>query len=369
MISVVIVGRNDNYGGDFEDRLFATTHHNLAELKKQGVDVELIFVEWNPLSDRRLLSESITADFEEARCFVVDGTVHRLFNENKYLPLLEYHAENIGALRADGSWLLLTNPDNFFGKAIIDFLADGAFDPGVLYRAGWIDVESDADVDRPDLIDQYTSDTPPYGHAAGDFILCSKALFDRVGGFREDLAFTTFHKDAIFCHDAFELTGQASKIGTTYHLRHERDEIHRRRLKYDWRKTDRTRQSSYGLASGIATKLGDRITLLELPPELLLAAHSRRPGSARVPIAYRMPTRSEEFLKLVARKAKRQANRLKGAGKRLSGRARRNARQVSGDLRRAAKQEARRFRRNLKKRMRALKRQSRKAKRRNANNE
>ena len=108
MISIVIVGRNDNYGGDFEDRLLATARYNLDELEKRGIEVELIFVEWNPLADRPLLSERIAATFSRARCIVVDAAVHRLISQNRYIKVFEYHAKNVGAKRAKGDWLLLT---------------------------------------------------------------------------------------------------------------------------------------------------------------------------------------------------------------------------------------------------------------------
>ena len=135
MISIVIVGRNDNYGGDFEGRLFATTQYNLDALATRGIANELIFVEWNPLPDRPLLSHKVASAFEQAHCIVVDGVVHRHVSRNRHIAVFEYHAKNVGARRASGRWLLLTNPDNYFGRNILDFLEQGALDPDTLYRA------------------------------------------------------------------------------------------------------------------------------------------------------------------------------------------------------------------------------------------
>ncbi len=288
MISIIIAGRNDNYGGDFEGRLLATARYNLAELARRRVETELVFVEWNPLTDRPLLSERVAAAFDEARCIVVDGAVHRLFSRNRYVAVSEYHAKNVGARRARGDWLLLTNPDNFFGRTILDFLEAGAFDPETLYRAGWIEVDTAAEIDDPGLTDCYAADTPPYYYASGDFMLCTKRLFNSVGGFREDLTFTNTNKDSIFCCAAFEKTGRVMKNGNTYHLRHERDDVERRRLAYVWRRVDRTPQATYGLETGcIATALGPRITRLELTPELLAEANATPPVEPEVPEAYR----------------------------------------------------------------------------------
>jgi len=287
MISVVIVGRNDNYGGDFETRLFATAHHNFREFERRGIEAELIFVEWNPLSDRALLSQDVAAAFPQARCFVVDGSVHRLISQNRYIKVFEYHAKNVGAKRARGDWLLLTNPDNFFGKDVLDFLQAGAFNPDTFYRAGWIEIDDESDVDRTDLIDVHATDRRPYCRASGDFIFCAKSLFERVGGFREDLTFTNTHKDSILCQAFFDLTKKVRKVGTTYHLKHARDEQSKRRVQYNWKKVDRSPQGTFGLSGYcVETSIGSRITELGLPAALLREANDRQPVEPCVPRAY-----------------------------------------------------------------------------------
>jgi hypothetical protein len=292
MISIVIVGRNDNYGGDFEGRLFATTRYNLDAFAKRGIAHELIFVEWNPLPDRPLLSHKLAAAFDQARCIVVDGAVHRHVSRNRHIAVFEYHAKNVGAWRAQGRWLLLTNPDNYFGRNTLDFLERGGFDPDTLYRTGRIGISDPSALDDPGLCDSDPDAPPPYYFASGDFIFCSKSLFDRVGGFREDLAFTNTHKDSVFCRAAFDLTGQARKIGNTYHLQHMRDDHKKRRLQYDWGKVDRRPQADYGLSGGeVIEKTTERVTMLTLSAALLGEASLRKPPRPRVPRAYRRPRR------------------------------------------------------------------------------
>jgi hypothetical protein len=297
MISVVIVGRNDNYGGDFESRLFATTRYNFAEFERRGIEAELIFVEWNPLSDRPWLSQDVAAAFPQARCFVVDGSVHRLISQNRYIKVFEYHAKNVGAKRAQGDWLLLTNPDNFFGSDVLDFLQAGAFSPDTFYRAGWIEIDDESDVDRTDLIDVHATDGRPYCRASGDFFFCAKSLFDRVGGFREDLTFTNTHKDSILCHAFYDVTKNVRKIGTTYHLKHTRDGAAKRRLQYDWKKVDRRPQDTFGLA-GLCVETVNRpqISTLSLPDELLKEAKIRQPVEPIVPRDYRLSRRRRSGL-------------------------------------------------------------------------
>lgn len=291
MISVIIVGRNDNYGGHFEKRLFATTEYNLGALLGRGVDIELIFVEWNPVADRSLLSTQVAQTFPQARCFVVDGAVHQLISENRHIKVFEYHAKNVGAKRAHGDWLLLTNPDNYFGTDILDSLQNGSLYPKTIYRAGWVDIETVGEIDDPTRDDQYRNDEPPYCFASGDFLMCRRELFDMIGGFREDIRFTNTGKDSILTTALYERTGRVRKIGNTYHLSHGRDDEGRRRLQYDWTKADRRPQTSYGLDGVcIETEIEDRVCILTLPPDLKRQADKKKPVRSRVPHALRLPS-------------------------------------------------------------------------------
>ncbi|MEM7463592.1 MAG: hypothetical protein AAF362_13040 [Pseudomonadota bacterium] len=307
MISIIIVGRNDNYGGDFEDRLFATVSYNIAELRRRNISFELVFVEWNPISDRPLLSSKIVDRFEEARCVVVDEMVHGFISQNKHIKVFEYHAKNVGAYHALGDWLLLTNPDNYFGRDIFDFLETGQFESESFYRAGWVNIDDQSGVDAAGSHDRYVDSKPPFFHAAGDFILCSKKLFDRVGGFREDLAFTNTHKDSVLCLSFFDITTNVRKIGNTFHLRHERDDASNRRIRFDWTKVKRVPQSTYGHADlCISNSVAPRVERLSLKEELQLAARKKKPVNPVIPMKYR---KERGWIKSVRRLARGPFNR------------------------------------------------------------
>ena len=49
MLSVIVAGRNDDYGKDFKERLFRTAFHNCGLLQAAGIDFEYILAEWNPV--------------------------------------------------------------------------------------------------------------------------------------------------------------------------------------------------------------------------------------------------------------------------------------------------------------------------------
>ena len=60
-ISIIVVGRNDNYGGDFSLRLKTTIDWNLKQLP----GAELIYVEWNKIPEK----ESDCLWIEKSRLF------------------------------------------------------------------------------------------------------------------------------------------------------------------------------------------------------------------------------------------------------------------------------------------------------------
>ena len=288
MISIIICGRNDNYGGHFNERLFSTVSYNISELRKRRVSFELIFVEWNPNRDDPLLSEELAERFPEVRCFVVDGLIHHLISENRRIKVFEYHAKNVGARRARGSWLLLTNPDNYFGDEVLDFLQAGEFDPKAFYRAGRVQIDRFEDIGQPGFIDESLDAKPPYGGAPGDYFFCLKETFDSIGGFREDIAFSNTHMDSILNLRMFEVLKRVHKIGVTYHLRHEREQHAERRLDFDFGKVVHTPQEDFGQIEAIETPLGHpRIIELTLPADLEAQAKSKQPVEALIPAELR----------------------------------------------------------------------------------
>ncbi|MEO0038081.1 MAG: hypothetical protein RIQ59_1292 [Bacteroidota bacterium] len=123
LISFVLAGRNDNYGGDFKSRLQRCVSTLYNQLQKFGVPSEIIFVNYNPLSENKVeqfISWPKSNDLTTVKIITVAPDVHLNFIKNhnvKNIPVLEYPAKNVGIRRAKGEFVLAMNPDIIIDEA------------------------------------------------------------------------------------------------------------------------------------------------------------------------------------------------------------------------------------------------------------
>lgn len=285
MLSIIIAGRNDNYGGDFEHRVLSTSEHNAKKLNEAGILHEIVFVEWNPLPGNPLLSKEFTRRVSTARSVVVDRRICDYLRTNPSMKVDEYCAKNVGVRHSEGDWILITNPDNFLGADTIKFLKSKRFRDDMLYRAGLVNIESQRDVDNFSLEELYT-DSWPYDHGSGDFLFCHRDVFYKIGGFREDMPFTPFHKDSIFVLSAIDAHIGIAKVGTTFHLDHSREGQGTSRTPFKFWLVNRKPQEEFGLTN--LTRIESQsptITNLGLNKRFLLK--QPWPRQAKVPLYLR----------------------------------------------------------------------------------
>lgn len=145
-ISIVITGRNDNYGGDFTQRLQNFITWNTALFEKYQIPTEIIFVNWNPIAENLSLKESI--DWAKNRKYVtykiidVPPSIHQKFDDEKIrvkVPIYEFIAKNAGIRRAEGKFIIGTNADILFSEALVKELAKKNLKEKTLYRCTRID--------------------------------------------------------------------------------------------------------------------------------------------------------------------------------------------------------------------------------------
>jgi len=214
-LSVVYTGRNDGFGGDFNNRFFRALRFNHERLTAAGVHYDIVFVEWRPVPRKPLLADLLRAELPDIDPLLttigVDGRYHDAVSQNPLVQFHEFIAKNVGIRRAAGSYILATNSDIYLGRDIVGFIGQRVLRPMVLYRATRVDLKSNLDpssVDERVLADSRNHERinglkpPAYTNAAGDFLLLDRFSYRALRGFNEVFRAAKIHVDANFCHHA-----------------------------------------------------------------------------------------------------------------------------------------------------------------------
>lgn len=198
-LSIVVTGRHDNWGGDFNERFFTALRFNHARLAERGVAFEVVMVEWNPVEDRPRLAELVAREFPDLapgilRRIVVAPEYHAALTQNPRIPYLEYVAKNVGIRRAAAPFVLASNTDILLGRHVVDAIAERRLRSGALYRAPRYDIKLGADQSRigwdaledvANHIRRPTLSPPLYAGGSGDFALADRETFHALRGYNE----------------------------------------------------------------------------------------------------------------------------------------------------------------------------------------
>jgi hypothetical protein len=235
LLSIVVTGRNDGYGGDFNARFARALRFNHEQLDALGVPHEVVLVEWAPPADRPLLIDAIIERYPaaaESWCstWLIDPRYHQAYTLNPRLAYMEYVAKNAGIRRAAGRFILATNTDIYLGRGVLDTLAGGALAPAVVYRATRTDVKLGADESHVDwtlLEDARNHVThkqirpPLYAGGTGDFLLLDRESFHALRGFNEVYRLVRLGVDVNFLVKAYGCGYRITDIGSpVYHTNH-----------------------------------------------------------------------------------------------------------------------------------------------------
>jgi hypothetical protein len=233
VLSIVVTGRNDNYGGDFADRFVRTLAFNTRKLREAALAYEVILVEWNPLPGKPLLSDVIVERVPDAahvlRTIVVDGEYHDALTLNPRLSMLEYIAKNVGIRRAAGRWILSTNTDILLGRAVVRSLVSNLA-AGTVYRTPRTDLNMGTDVSQIDWdalederlhVRRPVLRPPLYAGGTGDFLLLDRATFHRLRAFNEIYRVVRAGLDYNFLVKAYSSGVPIAPLeGGVYHVNH-----------------------------------------------------------------------------------------------------------------------------------------------------
>ncbi|MDE0827640.1 MAG: hypothetical protein OSB03_00405 [Vicinamibacterales bacterium] len=234
-LSLVLTGRNDDYGGSFVSRFFRVLAFNLELLAERQLSTEVVLVEWCPSSGRPLLGErlrdALPARFrEQVTTYVVDNRYQDAMSLNPQLEYLEFVAKNVGIRRATGQYLLTTNTDLILSAAMGRALASDTLQPRCVYRANRIDLKLGIDdstlhhelLENPDNHVPRPPIAPPlYAGAAGDFTLLDQETFHQLRGFNEIYRMVRIGVDHNFLVKAQSSGVTIADIGPPiYHVAH-----------------------------------------------------------------------------------------------------------------------------------------------------
>ena len=145
-LSIVLCGRNDNYGGDFIARFQRFIDWNIKYLETYKIHTEIIFVNWNPVAENfpieQLISIPHKRKYVKFKIITVPTEIHQEY-ENPTLrltvPIFEFIAKNVGIRRAKGKFLLTTNADILISESIIKQISKRKLNEKMYYRANRFD--------------------------------------------------------------------------------------------------------------------------------------------------------------------------------------------------------------------------------------
>lgn len=228
-LSIVVVGRNDNYGVNFLDRLNTFICSLDWQVRNYPDLIELVVVEWNPQPDRAPLKDVLAKTNNlDIRIITVPPEIHDTIGHTS--PVLEFYGKNVGIRRARGEFVLTTNPDILFSNELVDWFNQRKLRTGHYYRTDRHDFVGDGITEVPigqlipfacsrtfvshiigmnesedievvqpvELKDLPASPAESRGihtNGCGDFILASKEVFFTVRGLFEDPT-VRFHMDS-----------------------------------------------------------------------------------------------------------------------------------------------------------------------------
>jgi len=146
--------------------------------------------ERNPPAERELLSLDLAQRFKSLRAYVVAPEIHQALCENSKVPLLEFHAKNVGIRRAKSDWVVATNADAAFGPDIVNRLLGGDLTEDVVFSAQRIDIPwregRETQIGALDCL-RYRRVIPYHPLGTGEFGFASRRLWERARGYDESL--------------------------------------------------------------------------------------------------------------------------------------------------------------------------------------
>ena len=226
-LSIVMASRNDNHGGDLNDRTQACIDTLGEQLDKYGLDAEVVMIDWNPPEDRPYLHEIIKHCNVPFRSIVVPPETHNRYKQAHLFPLYQMIAKNVGIRRARGTFIVVTNVDIFFSNDLVARMADRNLEGGNLYRAFRYDAEKGVrtlkGISNKLIRINLSNKDELCTNACGDFQMMHRKDWNTLRGYYEGDLFS-IHLDSMFEYHAV-YNGFPEHVFSpprvTYHVEHD----------------------------------------------------------------------------------------------------------------------------------------------------
>jgi hypothetical protein len=250
-LSIVVTARNDDHGGNLLHRMQVCVNGLAHQCRKFHLPAELIIVEWNPLPNKKRLSEVIQWPHPleplSVRIIEVPNGIHNQIENSDTIPFFQMIAKNAGIRRARGEFVLATNVDIVFSDELMSVLADKSLERDCFYRVDRYDVGSNVipmdipfekqlefcneniirihglfGTNKPEHQDSGTG-FKIHDNACGDFTLLSRDEWFLLKGYPQ-LSLYSIHIDSLLVHMAY-FRGLIQVIlpppMVIYHIEHE----------------------------------------------------------------------------------------------------------------------------------------------------
>jgi len=219
-ISMIVVGRNDNYGGDFTERLRTTIDWNYNNIE----NVELIYVEWNKIADKPTDTDWISERYPNSKCYIVPTSIHNKIAANPKMPVMEYYAKNLGIRQASNEWVMMINADVFLDPKVTSQFKNlsknhiyGTHYKNIIWHGEPLTNEHIADESK---IKNLFSTNSSLHAAVGNFILTHKDNWLKATGYDETLNDVRLGVDSNGLRQLLYMGLKTMVLGDHFHLDH-----------------------------------------------------------------------------------------------------------------------------------------------------
>ncbi len=266
-VASVFAGRNDDFVADNEARIRAVIEWNSRVLSD-----EVIFVEWNPLPDRALLSPELTKDYPNLRCFVVPNELHNEICTNPRMPVMEYFAKNVGIRRALSDYICATNSDILWDENVGRMRS--LLSPELVFRTRRIELQWDGHTtaqaflrNPQNRLEFRNGWRQVLDYGCGDFTLAHRDLWHEARGYDETMKNERISCDGRGMLQLLELGGKQVHMGYHYHLWHQTTSSAKGNVSHGavfeyWKNLPYENSKNWGLGDCQEEQIADRVWLL-----------------------------------------------------------------------------------------------------------